>query len=420
MTSSRAAPPFFGSRVVWAAFVLALLGSGVGFYGPPIYLHAVIERTGWPLAFVSTAVTVHFIVGAFVVANLPALYRRFGVPTITDAGVAGLVLGVLGWAVAAEPWQLFAAAVLSGTGWAAMGAAAINAIVAPWFVEARPAALAMAYNGINIGGVIFSPLWVALINAMDFALAAMLVGVVMIFAVCALSDFVFSKTPGRLGQSPDGDVPSAIARSITSVNARPLHGSALWTDRAFLTLAAGMALGLFAQIGLLAHLFSLLVPSMGAQGAGLSMSLATACAIAGRTITAWVMPVDADRRMVSCTSYAVQVVGSIVLIAAAGQHIPLLLLGIVLFGLGIGNAMSLPPLIAQVEFVEEDVQRVVALIIAIGQATYSFAPAAFGILRSRGPSALGFPEGDTTTFFVTAAMIQLAAISCFLAGRRRA
>ena len=43
-----ATDPFFGWRVVWAAFVLAAFGWGVGFYGPPIYLHALVERNGWP------------------------------------------------------------------------------------------------------------------------------------------------------------------------------------------------------------------------------------------------------------------------------------------------------------------------------------------------------------------------------------
>lgn len=38
-----------------------------------------------------------------------------------------------------------------------------------------------------------------------------------------------------------------------------LLGALLWRNRAFLDLASGMALGLFAQIGLLAHLYSLLV-----------------------------------------------------------------------------------------------------------------------------------------------------------------
>ena len=40
---------------------------------------------------------------------------------------------------------------------------------------------------------------------------------------------------------------------------------------------------------------------------------------------------------------------------------PLLLLGVLLFGVGIGNVTSMPPLIAQVDFVKDDVPRVVAL-----------------------------------------------------------
>ena len=36
----------------------------------------------------------------------------------------------------------------------------------------------------------------------------------------------------------------------------------------FITLAAGAALALFAQIGLITHLYSLLVPALGTQWAG--------------------------------------------------------------------------------------------------------------------------------------------------------
>jgi hypothetical protein len=58
---------------------------------------------------------------------------------------------------------------------------------------------------------------------------------------------------------------------------------------------------------------------------------------------------------VACASYAVQIAGSIAFIAATGTSALLLLLGAVLFGAGIGNATSLPPLIAQVEFPENRV-----------------------------------------------------------------
>ena len=47
-----------------------------------------------------------------------------------------------------------------------------------------------------------------------------------------------------------------------------------------------------------------------------------------------------------------------------------------------GNATSLPPLIAQVEFVKDDVARVVPLIVAISQGTCAFSPATFGLSAS--------------------------------------
>src|SRR5262245_21479217 len=69
---------FHGWRVVGSAFVVAVFGWGVGFYGPPVFLSAVQSARGWPLALVSAAVTTHFLVGALTGANLPAIHRRLG------------------------------------------------------------------------------------------------------------------------------------------------------------------------------------------------------------------------------------------------------------------------------------------------------------------------------------------------------
>jgi MFS family permease len=414
VTAAAKQPMFYGWRVVAAAFVLAVFGWGLGFYGPPIYLHAVQEARGWPLALVSTAVTLHFLLGAIFTANLPQLYGRFGVPAVTKAGAVSLAGGVAGWAVAQEPWQLLAATFFSGAGWIAMSAAAINAIIAPWFVRARPAALSMAYNGASVGGVVFSPLWVAAITLLGFPAAAVTIGAVTAVTVWLLADIVFAKTPQRMNLTPDGDAPGA-AVAAPALAAKPLPGRLLWRDAGFLTLAAGMALGLFAQIGLLAHLFSLLVPTLGAQAAGLALGGATAAAIGGRTLVGWLMPASADRRLVAVASYIVQIVGVFALLLAGGETVALLLLGVFLFGAGIGNATSLPPLIAQVEFAKEDVPRVVALIIAIAQATYAFAPAVFGFVRELSRET----AGAAPWMFAFAALIQVMAIAAFLAPCRR-
>jgi hypothetical protein len=178
-------------------------------------------------------------------------------------------------------------------------------------------------------------------------------------------------------------------------------------------------LGLFAQIGLIAHLFSLLVLALGAQLAGVAAGTATAAAIAGRTIFGWLIPVGADRHLFACASTCVQVLGSLMFWLAAGNNVPLLLLGVVLFGAGIGNTTSLPPLIAQVEFLKDDVPRVVPLIIAIGQATYAFAPATFGLVRELAPQRDTTSAGAAPYLFITAAAIQTLSIIAFLVGRRR-
>ncbi|SED57819.1 MFS transporter [Rhodobacter sp. 24-YEA-8] len=403
---ARTARPFFGWHVVAATFLLAIFGWGVGFYGPPVFLYAVVARTGWPVAMVSAAVTVHFLFGAGVVANLPRLYRRIGVPVVTVTGAGLLAIGILGWALAAHPWQLFLAALASGAGWVAMGAAAVNALIAPWFSLRRPAALGMAYNGASLGGVLFSPLWITLIVGIGFVPAALTIGGVMVVVVGMLAVLVFRHTPDSMGQNPDG---SESPRPQTVPTRAPARRSLL-RDRKFLTLAAGVMLGLFAQIGLLAHFFSLLVPVLGEGMTGLAMAGATLAAILGRSMVGWLMPATADRRLVACASYGVQVTGSLLFILAAGDACLWLFLGIALFGLGIGNATSLPPLIAQQEFSPAVTARVVLLIVAIGQAGYAFAPAAFGLLR----------PGDTAgteALFLCVAAIQVAAIGCLLVGR---
>ncbi len=417
MSNGYAGVSFFGWRVVYASFVLAFFGWGLGFFGPPVFLSVIRQTTGWSVALVSAAVSVHFLAGAAVGACLPACHRRAGAAAVTRAGALSMAAGLVGWSIAAAPWQLFVAAALSGTGWGTMSAAALNSIVAPWFARARPAALGMAYNGGSVGGIVFSPLWVAAIAVLGFPGAAGAIGVVMLLTLWMLADRVFARTPAAM-LPPDGAPPGAPAAVVTSPAPRPIPGGRVWRDRRFVTLCAGMTLGLFAQIGMTAHLYSLLAPAFGAQQAGLAMGLITVLAMATRTLLGFLMPAGADRRLVACAGYAAQSVGSIVFILAAGTSVPLLILGVILFGTGFGNATSLPPLIAQVEFIEEDVPRVASLIIAISQAGYAFAPAFFGLIREVTGNGAGGTSGTAPALFAAAAVIQALAIAAFLAGRR--
>ena len=82
------------------------------------------ESYAGPLWWVSAAVTVHFLFGAWVITRLPRWHARFGVGPVAVAGAVVATLGVLGWALCAQRWPLMLAACVSGAGWGAVASPA--------------------------------------------------------------------------------------------------------------------------------------------------------------------------------------------------------------------------------------------------------------------------------------------------------
>ncbi|MDB5489562.1 MAG: hypothetical protein JWQ58_3277 [Reyranella sp.] len=377
-------------KVVWVAFVVAVFGWGLGFYGPAVYLPTLHATRGWSIAILSAAITAHYLLSAALIAGLPEAYRQFGVGRVTIAGAILASAGAIAWANVRETWQLIPALMLSGAGWAATSGAALNAMVAPWFEGDRPKAISMAFNGASVGGILFAPLWMALIATLGLPWAASVLAMAMIVVVCPLA-FLHLKTPVKV-RTPEAAAPSPRAT--------------LMRQRAFMTMSAAFALGLFAQIGLFVHLVARLTPDIGPGMAAAAISGITLCAILGRTLLGWLLG-NRDRRVAAAATLSMQAAGSLLLAFGSGDIS--VALGCVLFGLGVGNLTSLPPLIAQREFRAADVGTVVALVVATNQAVFAFAPAIFGWLRDATESYVAA--------FCLAAVAQFAAALIVVAGR---
>ena len=393
---------FFGWSVARAAFALAVFAWGIGFYGPSIFLQTLHASHGWSISQISAAITFHFLLSALLIAYLPEIHSRFGIAGTTFGGALLMGIGLIGWSGAWQPWQLLVAAVPSAAGWATTSGAALNAIVARWFDRDRPKAIGLAFNGASVGGVLFVPLWVFLIDRLGFQIAALSVAVVAAGVIAFLSARYFNAAPAILGLAPDGDGASG---SVSKPRLRLSRSEIIRTPR-FQTLSAAFALGLFAQIGLLSHLIVRLTPDVGVASAGMLVSLATICAVVGRTLAGWWIG-DLDRRIAAAVNFTIQIIGVLLLIIGNGWVS--LTLGCVLFGLGIGNLTSLPPLIVQKEFNREDVVTVVALIVAINQAVFAFAPAIVGVFRDA--------TSDYVLAFAMVACVQLLATMIVLLGR---
>ena len=151
--------PYHGWLVVAAAFLVALYGFGLGFYGPGIYLVSLKALHGWPTRELSTAITTYYVLGATLLFFwVGPLFDRHGARKVVVPGTVAMACGVVLLALVTRPWHVNAAFAVMSVGWATMSGAAINIIVAPWFDRRRGLAVSWALNGASAGGIIIAPL----------------------------------------------------------------------------------------------------------------------------------------------------------------------------------------------------------------------------------------------------------------------
>ncbi len=105
---------------------------------------------------------------------------------------------------------------MSGIGWALTSGAAIAAMVGPWFKRRLGFALSLAFNGASAGGVLFTPLWLALIDRLGFSGAAAIIAAATVVVLWPLAGRYLRATPASLGLAPDGDAIAAGSRSPRS------------------------------------------------------------------------------------------------------------------------------------------------------------------------------------------------------------
>ncbi len=368
---------FHGWKVVAAAFIVALCGWGLGFYGPGIYLAALTETRGWDIAAIASAITFYYLVGATITIYAGDLFERFGPRAMVTAGAVAMAVGVTGLAAVSAPWMVFAAFLVMGLGWACLGGAAINLIVAPWFERKRGLAISLALNGASCGGVVIAPVLIFLIAEVGFTGGMQIAAAGMLILLLPPVWLWVYRRPDDLGLRPDGQ-PAAASPSGTLPPATPLRRASLFGRLNFWSISVPFALGLMAQVGFLTHQAAYLGPTLGAGGAALAISITTAAAVVGRL--AMGMFVDSvDKRLAACGNFVLQTFAIGLMLLYPDPT--LLYVYCALFGLGVGNMITFPPLIVQAEFPTAHFGRIVSLILAINQYTFAFGPGLLGWLR---------------------------------------
>jgi MFS family permease len=347
-------------RVVFACFLSAVFSWGFGFYAHGTYLVELQKAHGWSTGFISSVVTAHYVLGALLLPRIAEAIGRFGPRAVFLGGLFITAAALMLLPSVTEPWQLVALYLIMAPGWNATSVAPIAATIGQWFDRKRGLALNLALSGATVAGLLVAPVLLAAIPHMGFADAErLLVAIGIVVAGGAVALFV------RKG--PLSPKPVAVRQSRLA----PLRQWRFWS------ISAPFAFVLVSQVGFLTHLVPL-TTGRGSIDPGLAVGINAVMALVGRVVLGFVID-RLDPRAASSISFLVQV-GAIAVLAYAEQ--PLVVYGAcAVYGLSVGNNITLSPLIVQREYTSDEFPAIVALSTAIVQILYAFGPGLLGVLR---------------------------------------
>ena len=374
---------YHGWRVVLVCFVMATFCWGFGFYGQSIFLVNLSRLHGWPASLISSAITFYYLVSAGLVAFVSDILRRLGPRLMVLCGIVSLGASVLAITFIVAPWQLFVALLPMAFGWATMSLGAISGILGMWFHHRRGLAISLALNGASCGGIIVAPALVFLVSSLGFAQAFWLAVAVM---ACVLTPLVLL----WVGRPSDREVTRAALhggapRSASEAGwtkGRALRSAHFWG------VTGTFALALLVQVGFLVHQLAFLEPLIGHASAALAVSVTAIMALVGRLALGTVID-RFDQRLATALSLASQGIAMFWLTRVTDATS--LFLACALYGLSVGNVITLPSLIIQREFEPRSFGLLVGLSTAICQVVYAAGPGLLGFLRDlTGSYALPF------------------------------
>jgi predicted MFS family arabinose efflux permease len=362
----EASPRYAGWRVVAACFMAAVFCWGFGLYGHGVYLAELHRLHGWPTSLISGAASLYYVISSTLVIFISDAMTRLGPRRVMLFGTCCLAAAVALLGCISAPWQLYAVYMLLAVGAAAIHTGAISNVVGLWFDQQRGLAISLALTGASCGGIIVTPILVIAIDRFGFRNAMLTSSAIIIIAVIPFIAAWINQPARAVSSQAAGNAAATWTRP------RALHSWAFWS------VAGPLALGLMAQIGFFVHQIAFLEPAIGRTQAGLAVMVMALAGIFGRLGLGFFNQ-RLDMRLFTALSVLSQAAALVVMMLTASPVA--LFAAVAVFGLSIGNMITLPALIIQREFEPPSFGMLVGLAIAIGQFTCVFGPGLLGLAR---------------------------------------
>jgi len=343
---------FPGWKVVTGCFLVLTTASGLGFYGLAVYLNAFSNEKGWSLSSISLATTVFFVVGGSIGILVARLIARHDVRYVIVGGglLGGGALALLGQVE--QQWQLYVVYGVFAVGWAGVGLVPVTTVVTRWFHTRRSVALSVASTGLSVGGVVITPFVKKLLDEQGLAAGTPWLGLAFVVGIVPFAWFLVRADPEAEGWAPDG-----IRREIGVALPEPdgmLLADAMKT-RFFRAVTFGYILALGSQVGGIQQLVKLVEERTDPQTAQFAITVLAATSVVARLAGGRAVQVIPMMRFTVMLAM-LQSVALVVL--GIADETWLLFVGIVLFGMTIGNILMLQPLLIAERFGVRDYAKI--------------------------------------------------------------
>ena len=378
---ARVAPRlFYGWWVALGACLISFVCAGIGFYSQGVLLDALCHERGWSRSTVAGATSVYFIVTGMAGLPVGRGVDRIGSRTFIALGAPLLAASLIGVGrVTTEP-LLYVCALGMALGSALSGAVPTAAIVTRWFARLRARAMTVSQTGVSIGRILLVPLSTWLIRERGLPAATEALAAIVVCVALPVTALVLRASPAEYGLPVDGGALDPLDAGAPAPVDRHYRTRKALRTRAFWGLALAFGLGLFAQVGFLAHQLAGLREKLAPADASLVVSATALGSVLGRFL---IGPLGdrIEKRHIAMSLFAVQAAATLCFSAASGGAA----LGgaSFVFGLTMGNIFMLQPLLVAEYFGVGSFASVLGSLQLVTQLASGLGPVALGLAFER-------------------------------------
>ncbi len=380
---------------------------GVGYYGLAVFLRPLQEENGWSNTAVSGATGMYFTVSGITGFFIGPLVDRLGPKRFMVTGVLLIGSSAVALGSISTLTGLYIVYFIQAIAFGMAGAVPVNSILARWFITRRAQAMSISATGVSLGGIVLSPLGSKLVDEGGVALAAPVLGALVLVVGLPIVIWVLVWDPRALGLTPDfgSPNPDADAKSLgDDVQLRVWSRAAAAKTIPFWAVLISFLFVLMAQTGFLLHQIAFLEDRLGSRSAA---ALALSLTAFGSVVARLVVGRFADRLdKVLVTSALFVIQGASVLGVLVFEGTAMTYLFVLLVGFTIGNIYMMQTLLVAEKFGLVSLGTVLGVIGLAAQAGSGAGPFLVGWLEDR--------SGDYSVPFTLSAVVTLISAGVIL------